>query len=519
VGTFTRNTSGQTVGIAWDRTGGGSITSDVVVRSRAGRVIDRSVDGVDPHPSGANYSYDTVGRLVAARAGTNFYQYGFAASGGCGAAPAAGKNANRTSITVNGTVAASFCYDSADRLTSVVSSTDPFDDYTGTISYDPRGNTTTLAGQELVYDAADRHLATHTPNSTSPTSSVVYERDVFDRIIGRAETVAGTTTVTRYGYTGTADTASLTMNAAGAVIETTQALPGGVLVTRTGTTQVWSYPDVHGSITATTDPAGVKQGLTRQYDPDGNPLTGLPDNATGRFDNAWLGQHQRRLDHTQGLRPVIQMGARPYDPLLARFLRVDPIEGGNTNDYDYCSGDPIGCTDLDGQIGFSIGGITVGDGCPLGKNPNGSCRGGDTARSVAKVTAVVGGIAGAAACGASIVCGIAVGAAAAGTLYLANHSGRQSFSMTGLGANMAIGGALGTLPGVARFARRGGEISIGANLRVAPFGNRTGHLTGRWPHYHRRVLDATGEIRPGGGLRRHRPWDRKSTDTSFWNRF
>jgi RHS repeat-associated protein len=381
VGTFTRNTSGQTVGIAWDRTGGGSITSDVVVRSRAGRVIDRSVDGVDPHPSGANYSYDTVGRLVAARAGTNFYQYGFAASGGCGAAPAAGKNANRTSITVNGTVAASFCYDSADRLTSVVSSTDPFDDYTG------------------------------------------------------------------------------------------------------------------------------------------NPLTGLPDNATGRFDNAWLGQHQRRLDHTQGLRPVIQMGARPYDPLLARFLRVDPIEGGNTNDYDYCSGDPIGCTDLDGQIGFSIGGITVGDGCPLGKNPNGSCRGGDTARSVAKVTAVVGGIAGAAACGASIVCGIAVGAAAAGTLYLANHSGRQSFSMTGLGANMAIGGALGTLPGVARFARRGGEISIGANLRVAPFGNRTGHLTGRWPHYHRRVLDATGEIRPGGGLRRHRPWDRKSTDTSFWNRF
>jgi RHS repeat-associated protein len=285
---------------------------------------------------------------------------------------------------VNGTVAASFCYDSADRLTSVVSSTDPFDDYTGTISYDARGNTTTLAGQQLVYDAADRHLATHTPNSTSPTSSVVYQRDVFDRIIRRTETVAGVTTVTRYGYTGTADTASLTMNAAGAVIETTQALPGGVLVTRTGPAQVWSYPDVHGSVTATADATGAKQGPTRQYDPDGNPLAGLPDNATSTFDNAWLGQHQRRLEHTTGLRPVIQMGARPYDPLLARFLEIDPIEGGNTNDYDYCSGDPISCTDLDGQIGISIGPLKIGDGCPLGKNPNGSCRGSDTARNLAK---------------------------------------------------------------------------------------------------------------------------------------
>jgi RHS repeat-associated protein len=211
----------------------------------------------------------------------------------------------------------------------------------------------------------------------------VYQRDVFDRIIRRTETVAGVTTVTRYGYTGTADTASLTMNAAGAVIETTQALPGGVLVTRTGTAQVWSYPDVHGSVTATADATGAKQGPTRQYDPDGNPLAGLPDNATGTFDNAWLGQHQRRLDHTTGLRPVIQMGARPYDPLLARFLEIDPIEGGNTNDYDYCSGDPIGCTDLDGKWGIRIGPLKVGnDGCMLGTNPNGSCRGSRQVRAI-----------------------------------------------------------------------------------------------------------------------------------------
>ena len=205
---------------------------------------------------------------------------------------------------------------------------------------------------------------------------------MFDRIIARTETVNGIVTVTRYGFTGTGDSPNVVMDATGTVIETLLSLPGGVLVTLAAGNEVWSYPDIHGSITATANDTGTKQGPTRTYDPDGNPLAGIPNNADGNFDFGWLGQHQRGLDHTTGLQPIIQMGARPYDPLIARFLEVDPIEGGNTNDYDYCSGNPINCTDLDGRIGFSIGPIKVGDGCPLGKNPNGSCRGADATRRV-----------------------------------------------------------------------------------------------------------------------------------------
>ncbi len=85
------------------------------------------------------------------------------------------------------------------------------------------------------------------------------------------------------------------------------------------------------------------------YDPFGNPLAGIVDNQAGEYDNGWLGQHQRPLEHQTGLRPMIEMGARPYNPILGRFVRADPIEGGTTtNDYGYVR-DPINQYDLTGE--------------------------------------------------------------------------------------------------------------------------------------------------------------------------
>jgi RHS repeat-associated protein len=94
------------------------------------------------------------------------------------------------------------------------------------------------------------------------------------------------------------------------------------------------------------------------YDPFGNAQAGVPDNQIGSFDNGWLGKNQRPLEQQAGLRPVIEMGARAYDPALGRFLSVDPLENGTSNDYAY-SGDPVNERDLGGLCTL----LVFGDKC------------------------------------------------------------------------------------------------------------------------------------------------------------
>ncbi len=67
---------------------------------------------------------------------------------------------------------------------------------------------------------------------------------------------------------------------------------------------------------------------------------------------------------------------------------------------------------------------------------------------------------------------------------------------------------------------QGKEFKFGNNLRIAPFGNRTGNPYGELPHYHRSRIDPeTGNPIPSQGANKHRPWEIKSGDKTFWDRF
>ncbi|MCI0155808.1 hypothetical protein KNO15_03765 [Leifsonia shinshuensis] len=64
------------------------------------------------------------------------------------------------------------------------------------------------------------------------------------------------------------------------------------------------------------------------------------------------GAHGKGFLALDGL-ATIEMGARQYVPLLGLFLSVDPVAGGNANDYTYPN-DPVNAADTSDNSGFDI---------------------------------------------------------------------------------------------------------------------------------------------------------------------
>ena len=77
------------------------------------------------------------------------------------------------------------------------------------------------------------------------------------------------TAVDKYSFGAVLDSTGTT------VIERTLSLPGGVMVTKRATGDVWSYPNIHGDVQAVANSSGVKQGATLTYDPYGATVAGV----------------------------------------------------------------------------------------------------------------------------------------------------------------------------------------------------------------------------------------------------
>ncbi|WP_326706062.1 DNRLRE domain-containing protein [Streptomyces cyaneofuscatus] len=283
--------------------------------------------------SSMEYTYDAAARLTR----TDGWQAG--ATGH--RAYTFDDNTNRTSLTttvddVDGgapeVTTVNSAYDSADRLIAP-----------GT-AYDAFGRTTQQAGgarsayyaNDLVRQiTADGDRTTWMLDAAGRLASWKTEAQAEDGTWG-----AAATTTAHYG--GTDDSPDWTSEPGGGISRNVEDLAGNLIATTSATGDVaLTLTNLHGDVTTLIPLVDDTTPVVNVYDEYGTPQAGTDPARYG-----WLGGKQRSAETPSG---VVLMGVRLYDPVIGRFLSVDPVYGGNANAYDYTFADPLNQYDLDGK--------------------------------------------------------------------------------------------------------------------------------------------------------------------------
>ena len=318
-------------------------------RGQITSIIDGAVSG-----NNRTYSYDGLGYLKTASGPWGAGSYKYDSLGNLRE-----KKLGSRTVTLT--------YDSArNRLSQSV---DTGASGTRTVAYDHRGNVTTLGTLAFVYDKSDQPTAvTGTANGVGAANGT-YRYDGnpcilricrhrnwtnFVHFLWRFYCVNANCTK-RVKSIINGQTIYNVYDASGALVQIDKATDGevtdyvtgptGTLARITNDMVTYLHPDHLGSAQAGTRANGTVA-WREQYTPFGEQLQNPAAN-----DN--LGGFTGHIkDSDTGLN---YMQARYYDPVIGRFLSVDPVGFLDTqnpsffNRYRYCSNDPVNCTDPTGQ--------------------------------------------------------------------------------------------------------------------------------------------------------------------------
>jgi RHS repeat-associated protein len=225
----------------------------------------------------------------------------------------------------------------------------------GSYGYDSAGNTTTRPGQTVTYNEAGK-VATVTVTVTAGSVSQSHVYDADGSLLLRVSTAEGASLF--LGDTVLSEAAGSSVVAGSRTYAGAQGVPVAQRTAKTGTvgtTLLWLFTDLHGTVdTQTVASTGV---TSRQYrDPFGAPIGG----ASGVWPDG-SGFLSKPVTASTGLTTV---GARTYDPLMGKFISVDPvIDPDNPQQnigYGYSGNNPTTFSD---PTGLFFGGAGCGLRC------------------------------------------------------------------------------------------------------------------------------------------------------------
>jgi RHS repeat-associated protein len=444
------------------------IASSSVVENGAGQWISMTTAA-----SSKTYGYDRLGRLTDVRDTTT-------GAGVCTARryaynDRAERTSLRTAASATSTCAdpgaasaavVSYAYDTADRLVS--ESTNG----AGAWVYDPLGRITTAPvrgspGARVAnsYYANDL-IASQTIDGVARQSWSLDPLQRFSSFTSESWAVGGSGTagwqqaVTKTNhYDSDSDSPAWIAEDASLPNEVTRYVDGldGNLAMQTGKTgaRVLQLVDLHGDVMttlpirdgqSTADWTALRHQAADEFGNATNLTTGTAVTSNGASPGkdkryGWLGGKQRSADALAG---VLLMGVRLYDPGTGRFWSTDPEPGGNATAYDYCSADPVNCTDLTGRFGFK-----------------------SLLKKVAKVAEIASNIPGPI---GAVSAGISAGAYAA-----TGNKGKAL--MMGITAAAQMVGAGGVVKAGAAVARAAGKVAARAGQAVAKLGKSCNSFT------------------------------------------